>query len=211
MINSFIFLPANFTLATEIKQQTTNAHIAAVASMRLNFLSQEIRVINGGWSFPLLQLFLIVRILSPWIRDGINWAAEKTSDAVVDSIAEKIDRGLTACEETMDRVIAHLDPLIMAAATITYIALFALGHMLIAAIGLTSIALIALQRFGYLPTPVAKILEPLGLLSILTISIITPAPLIIRILCIAMSAMDLIEYACRFFPTQNKEDNVCTV
>lgn len=198
---SLIFLPANFTLSTQIQQSVNNAHIAAIASMRLHFLSQEMQVANGGWGFPVLQLFLVTRILVTWVRDSVNWTAEQMPDQAAGSFAAAIDHGLAACEETMDCVVDYLDPFLITASTVTYIALLALGHTLIAAVGLASIALIALQRFGYLPTPVAQVLEPLGLLSMLAISIITPTFLIIRIICIAVSAMDVLDYAFRFCPT----------
>jgi len=207
MIQSLIFLPANFTIATQIEEENDKAHIAALASMRLNFLTQEMQIPNSGWGFPFIQLFLITRILSPWIRKSINWAAEQAPDKMVNSIAAGVDHGLTSCEKTMDKVVDYLDPFLMAATTITYIALLALGHSLVATIGLTSIALIALQRFDYLPPPVAQALEPLGLLSMVVISTITPTFLIIRILCIAVSAMDLLDYLCRFIPTTEASGN----
>ena len=205
MINSLIFLPANFTISANFDRKVDNGHIAALASMRLNFLSQEMQVANGGWGFPFLQLFLVIRILSPHIRHGITWAAQRAPDQVTNSIAEWIDQKFTSCEDTMDYVVNYIDPLLMAITTVTYIALLALGHVTVAAIGLASIALIALYRFDCLPTPVVQVLEPLGLLSMLTISIITPAPLIIRILCVAVSALDCVDYVWGFFESSENE------
>lgn len=196
-IASFHYVHSNETLAMEKDGQQT-FRISVLAALRLSMLSEQLHATMPNLPYLHLGKIIFFMGLLPSVIQPLAESYLEQSSNSQDSIAAQ--RFRTACRliislgKKTNSTFQHADKIINTACCVSYLALIALGFHATGMIGLAGLFILALKRYGYLPSIVDQYFDPsTRVLSFLSI-IIGPFSLM-RIPFITFSIIDLIVLA----------------